>query len=240
VTAKKDFEQVVERVPTHVYARLRVVEASLQGGEVADLLTAGEHLRIVLATDPTSAEARTYLARLHILQEDYAAARRVLDEVLHDHPAYAPALLERMLVARGDGAYEQAAQHSRRLLALDPHQRTALYFLWMDAARTGEPSAESLLQRFRDQEKAAQRLDWLKMQMTGHAVCDNRFDPALRHEAGVITLRLGRRQEALAWFERALIENPNHKATHQALADYYERGGQPAVARRHRLLAGEL
>jgi hypothetical protein len=59
-------------------------------------------------------------------------------------------------------------------------------------------------------------------------------DPALRCEAGLIALRLGRAEEGLLWWTRALIEDLNHRPTHRALADCYERAGQPDLARRHR------
>jgi Tfp pilus assembly protein PilF len=59
-------------------------------------------------------------------------------------------------------------------------------------------------------------------------------DPALRYEAGMIFLRNGFTQDGLHWLNTALDVDPNHRPTHQALADYFERTGDEARARHHR------
>ena len=65
----------------------------------------------------------------------------------------------------------------------------------------------------------------------------NRHDPAPRLEAGRILLRLGKAPEGLRLLRTALLEDPRHRPTHQALADYYERAGNRERAARHRRLA---
>ena len=59
-------------------------------------------------------------------------------------------------------------------------------------------------------------------------------DPALRYEAGMIFLRNGFTQDGLHWLSTALDVDPNHRPTHQALADHFERTGEQARARHHR------
>jgi len=59
-------------------------------------------------------------------------------------------------------------------------------------------------------------------------------DAALRYEIGMIFMRRGQTQEALRWLSGALQEDPRHRPTHAALADYFQRTGQPGPAARHR------
>lgn len=56
----------------------------------------------------------------------------------------------------------------------------------------------------------------------------------MRYEAGMIFLRNGFTQDGLRWLYTALDADPNHRPTHQALADYFERTGEEAQARHHR------
>src|SRR5437899_3870696 len=59
-------------------------------------------------------------------------------------------------------------------------------------------------------------------------------EPAPRNEAGLICLRNGQEQEGVRWLLSALVEDPAHRPTHQALAEYYERVGQAQKAAYHR------
>src|SRR5205823_3225847 len=59
-------------------------------------------------------------------------------------------------------------------------------------------------------------------------------DPALYMEVGVLCLRAGQDAEGLHWLNEALEEDPHHEPTHRALADYFDKHGNPALAARHR------
>ncbi|HZY90544.1 MAG TPA: hypothetical protein VFE78_37325, partial [Gemmataceae bacterium] len=63
-------------------------------------------------------------------------------------------------------------------------------------------------------------------------------DAALHCEAGVISLRMGSVTEGVRWLKSALKENPRYGPAHEALALFYERTGDRALAGRHRALAG--
>jgi Tfp pilus assembly protein PilF len=51
---------------------------------------------------------------------------------------------------------------------------------------------------------------------------------------GMIFLRNGREKDGVAWLQTALQVDPSHAATHQALADYFERKGMKSEAAEHR------
>jgi Tfp pilus assembly protein PilF len=64
-----------------------------------------------------------------------------------------------------------------------------------------------------------------------------RHDPDIRSAIGRIFLRSGEEREGLAWLKTVLRLHPRHAPTHQALADYYEKRRQLALAEHHRSLA---
>jgi predicted Zn-dependent protease len=64
-------------------------------------------------------------------------------------------------------------------------------------------------------------------------------NPMYRDTRGAIYLRMGRWKEALAEFEAALPAMPESPSLHAALAEVYERLGDPAMAAEHRRLAAK-
>jgi tetratricopeptide (TPR) repeat protein len=62
-------------------------------------------------------------------------------------------------------------------------------------------------------------------------------DPAPRVEAGRICLRNGQVNEGLRWLSGALEIAPDHKPTHEALAEYYAASGDVERAKFHRARA---
>ena len=62
-------------------------------------------------------------------------------------------------------------------------------------------------------------------------------DPAPRLEAGRICLRNGQVSEGLRWLSGVLDLVPDHKPTHQVLADHFESVGDTTLAEHHRARA---
>jgi Tfp pilus assembly protein PilF len=56
----------------------------------------------------------------------------------------------------------------------------------------------------------------------------------LRHEIGALFLRNGFTEDGLSWLRTALEQDPAYRPAHQALAEHYQRTGQPDKAERHR------
>ena len=64
-------------------------------------------------------------------------------------------------------------------------------------------------------------------------------DVSLRYEAGTTLVRLGQDGQAIRWFVSALMLQPRHQPTRQALAGCIQRLGDPKLADAYRpLLAG--
>ena len=69
---------------------------------------------------------------------------------------------------------------------------------------------------------------------------DSRQQPgnrALQVQAAETLLAVGKADEGLALLQRVLDREPTHAGAHRALADYYDKQGQPDRAKQHRRLA---
>ena len=66
------------------------------------------------------------------------------------------------------------------------------------------------------------------------------FDAGLRSRIGVLFLKNGQIDDAMHWFAGALSIDNRHQATHEALANYYERTGDQEKARKHRRILAEI
>ena len=64
-------------------------------------------------------------------------------------------------------------------------------------------------------------------------------DADLRLRIAQLFLRYGE-EEGLRWLLLNLQQHPNHRPSHLALADYYDKQGQPASAAEHRRQAGSV
>ena len=62
-------------------------------------------------------------------------------------------------------------------------------------------------------------------------------DPALHCELGQLLLDLGRTDIGLNWLRSALEQDPRYRPAHAALAEYFQRQGDPEKAAYHRWLA---
>jgi Flp pilus assembly protein TadD len=160
-------------------------------------------------------------------------ARRILLELLAEKPSDNAVLRELGKAAMDEQDFTEAEKWLRRARDVDPYDHETLYPLARCLfRRKKKEEAEKLFAR-------AKRLeaDWNRLLSLNQKVGKAGRDPALRLEAGKICLRNGQPQEALRWFSGALQIDPNHKATHQALAAYYQKVGKPELAAQHRRLA---
>jgi predicted Zn-dependent protease len=229
--AQADYRRALELDPQHDRARLSIAERSLDSGKIHEALV---HYEALCKKGGASPEARLGLARCQVALGKLDEARRLLDALLRTEPKYAPALVERGRVDMQTGRLAEAEASLRRALSLRPHDRQANY-LFLVCLRQGgrEAEAKALQVRLRQLQDAQDRLQrLLAMMLAKPAGAD------VRSEAGVLLFRLGETEQGVRWLHSALKEDPRHKATHRALADYYEKAGQKEQAERHRRLAG--
>ncbi|MCI0641745.1 MAG: tetratricopeptide repeat protein, partial [Gemmataceae bacterium] len=92
--------------------------------------------------------------------------------------------------------------------------------------------AQRHLERFQEIEEDMKRLE-----KAFQGMVKDPADPAPRLEAGRLCLRNGQVTEGLRWLFGVLDLVPNHKATHEVLADHFDSVGDSARAKHHRARA---
>jgi tetratricopeptide (TPR) repeat protein len=159
-------------------------------------------------------------------------ARRLLDDWLSTHADDALVLAERGRQAYDEQETEAAVTWLRRALALTPYQLDANYTLYLCLNRLGRKAeAEECLARFEKIKEDKKQLVELTRRL--QAAPD---DADLRCQMAQIFLRYGE-AEGLRWLLLNVQNHPDHRPSHLALADYYEKQGQAARASAHRRAA---
>jgi tetratricopeptide (TPR) repeat protein len=230
--AAEDLRRVIERDPGRGEARWRLVLCLLDAGSYDEALPHLEHLDRQRPDDP---DVRVRLARCHSLLGRDEQARQILDAVLEGHPEHGLALRTRGQFALVDRQPAEAERWLRRAVKVWPDDYQAQWLLFRslqdqnkaDQARAQRRVAEEVKNR-------AERLG----ELTSRQLTINPLDPALHYEMGVLLLRSGHEDTAAGWLLSALRLDPNHGPAHAALADYYERRGDPGRAAEHRRRAG--
>jgi predicted Zn-dependent protease len=157
----------------------------------------------------------------------------LLDNLLSRQPRHVAALTERGRLALDEQRADEAEALVRKAVELAPFNKQALY-VWSQCLKRCDKTDEYkvCIDRLEKIRADVQRLaEVLRL------VQENPRDPAQRCEAGLIYLRNGHDQEGLRWLTSALREDARHGPTHQALADYFQRRGDPEREAFHRRLA---
>jgi tetratricopeptide (TPR) repeat protein len=225
--ALRDYQKAVELNPSFE-ARLGLARTHYRVGRPWDALLEYERLR---RERPDDAGVLLGLARCRYALGEVDEARRLLDGLLRQHPQDAAALLERGRLARHEGRLDEAETWLRQASALAPRYdceaHHLLYRCLEEEHKTEE--ARRCLDDLREREAEVLRVERLTLRASrGTPTADQRF------EIAVGLMRLGREQDAVATLVSVLEQNPQHRAAHEALADYFERTGQPGRATRHR------
>jgi tetratricopeptide (TPR) repeat protein len=225
--ALRDYEKAVELNPTFE-ARLGLARTHYRVGRPWDALLEFERLR---REEPADPDVLLGLARCRYALSEPDEARRLLDELLRLQPHNVAALLERGRLARHEGQLSEAETWLRQASALAPrHDCEAHHLLCrcLDEEHKTE-EARRCRDELREREAEVLRVERLTLRASrGTPTPDQRFEIA----AGL--MRLGRDQDAVATLVSVLEQDPQHRAAHEALADYFERTGQPGRATRHR------
>jgi Tfp pilus assembly protein PilF len=192
-----------------------------------------EHFTHVRARRGDSSSLWTGLARCHLNLGRPEEARRLLDAVLAEHPDDWTALFERARLAQETGSGEEAEAYFRRAAALKPYELGILHGLHTCLERLGKRREADEVQARVERVKS----DLARIAELTRTVVSRPGDPDPRCEVGKVLMRNGLEAEGLGWLATALRSDPWHTATHQALAEYYERTGETARAAEHRELA---
>jgi predicted Zn-dependent protease len=221
------YRHAVECAPEAREPRLRLVGVLLDAYESTEALEHLEHLRQRFPDDPV---VRRELARCWSLRGEFDAARKLLIEVLAEQPDDVKALTARGQLEVRAGRAGQAERWLRQAAERVPYEREVVYPFIQCLRKVGK-SAEAARWDKRLQEH---ELDRARLEKAAQAAAAAPRDPEPRCQAGRIMLRNGLEDEGMRWLVSALRQDPDHAPTHQALADYFEKKGQPQQAAAHR------
>jgi Tfp pilus assembly protein PilF len=126
----------------------------------------------------------------------------------------------------------EAEKWFRRAAEIMPYEKDINYGLYQCLERLGKREEAAAVRTRLNRIEA----DIAEMDRLTRLIGSRPHDPALRYEAGKVLLRNGQEAEGLRWLESALREDPQHAATHQTLAEYYEKTGDAEKAAYHRRL----
>ena len=227
--AVQSYRRAVELEPAgrQEPARLRLAKALVVTGPPEAAAEEFEALRQGRPEDP---EVLLGLARCRRQQGRLDDAGRLLDELTSRHPLEDALLGERGRLAMDVGDPAEAEGWLRKAVAKSPHDREARYNLYQCLKQQGkEKEAQKCLSIFERLDADLKRIDWLTRQMQRTP-----YDPELYHEAGILCLRNGIPEEGVRWLRLALQYDPQHRPSHQALADHYQGAGRPDLAAQHR------
>jgi predicted Zn-dependent protease len=224
------YRRVVELDPDNEEARLQLGGLLTQGHDPREAL---EHFECLRERHGEGPRVLLGMARCRRLLDQPDEACRLLEALLAQEPGHGPALAERGWLAQETDSAAAAEPFFRRAAVAMPFEKDVNYGFYQCLVALGKArEAEEVLLRLKRIEA-----DLAHLHKVTQAVSQRPHDPALRCEAGTILMRNGLETEGLRWLESALREDRWHAATHQALADHFERTGDPERAARHRSLA---
>jgi tetratricopeptide (TPR) repeat protein len=230
--AEADYRRVLELQPDNRDAQLGLAEVLTETQRYKEAADLFKRLHEGRKDDPLPALG---LARCRFNLGEIEEAEKLLDALLDRRQKPGDALLaERARIALALGQPEKGEALSRKALAANPHNQLAAYQLAIALSQLGKTrEAKEQTDRNKRTEKAVERLGELLPQ-----VVKSPEDAKPRYEVGVVFAHLGQDDEAVRWWKGAVREKPDYAPAHRALADYYEKAGQKALAEQHRKLAG--
>jgi tetratricopeptide (TPR) repeat protein len=210
-------------------------------------------LAVLLLTEKDTKGARIQFQRLHRHRPDdpqvllglakcwrilgqLDRARPLLRRLVAREPTDAAVFAELGQLALAESHLAEAERWLRRSLQGNPNDYPTNYALFRCLQRQGKTEEAAKYQARSNQ--IARDFDRCQDILLQH-LSKKPHDASLRSEMGVILIRRGQERAGVGWLQSALLEDPGHKPSHQALADYYQRQGQVDLAQKHRWLAAK-
>jgi tetratricopeptide (TPR) repeat protein len=229
--AIEDYRRAVALDPGRRDARLRLGGLLLEASVPREAL---EHFERLAAEQPDDPAVLLGLARCRRAVGEPERALPLLEKLLAERPRDAGALCERGRLEIDAHRPAEAETWLRKAVEAAPYEEETVYNLMLCLQDQGKRDEAAKWRARLD----AIGADLQRLSAVVRQIPDAPHDADLRRRAGEILLRNGHEEEGLRWLNSALEQDPGHRATHQALADYYEQRGQDEEAARHRKLAG--
>lgn len=228
--AIRDGRLALETWPTAFQPRWVVASALQHEGKIREAI---KEFQTLASAYPGRPEGLAGLALCRAELHQFDEAAKLYDLVLAKHPTFLTALIERGRVALRQGKAAEAEPFLRRALAVNDKDFDA-----------NDTLVKVLEKQEKTEEATAQRQHLNDLQVARGLVERERiaFQSGENSLEGTLAiaeklLRVGRDDEAILWYLSALQRDPTHPQTRLALADYYERDGEPHRAAYQRKLA---
>lgn len=226
--AQPTAEQLVADFPKYDKARLYLAGLLFDTNQYEQAVP---HYQLLHRRRPDDLEPLLHLASALVNLERIEEARPLFLELQAKHTDSSQALLEIGRFAIQEDRPEDAEPLLRRAAELTPYDHEIHLDLATALERLGRSEeSRTHLERFEQIEADMKLLD-----AAFQAMVKAPSDPEPRLQAGRICLRNGQVTEGLRWLSGVLDLVPDHQATHEALADYYESQGEKALAKQHRV-----
>ena len=225
--ALHDYEKAIELLPSFE-AQLGLAGTLYRVGRPWEAMRTYERLRPLQPANPALLLG---LARCRYSLHEVDEAQRLLDELLEQNPNHAAALLERGRLALHAEQLAEAEQWLRRAASASPRYDVEAHRVLCRCLESAHKSAEARQCHDELQATEAEVIDVERRMMRANR---EPRDVALRYEIAIQLMRLGREQDGVAALYFVLEQQPRHGPAREALADYFERMGQPGRAARHR------
>jgi tetratricopeptide (TPR) repeat protein len=229
--AEKDSRRAVELAPSSAEARVTLAGVLNRTGHTRESIY---HYEFAQRTWPGDPAVLLGLARAYADAAELNEAQRILDELLAGHPEHADALVERGRLALRQAQAAEAEPFLARAVRTAPWHRDGQQLRCLALKELGQSEAVTLCEARLAELKVEDGLGG-RLKLRAH---DHPDDAAVRWELWEWSLRNGQEREGLAWLFELIRLEPRHPKGQTALADYFERAGQPKRAALHRTLAG--
>jgi tetratricopeptide (TPR) repeat protein len=224
--ARADYLRVLELRPDYPRALLGVGLIALTNR--GDYAEAEAYLGRYLALDPGHAEARVGLALCQYGRGDLAGAREGALGVLGENPRHAGAALLLGKIEAEAGRDEEAVRWLKVAEAGGADPQGVSYQLAQVLRKAGRAAeADAYERRFTELRDARRGLEAATRAAEREPGSADR-----QYEVGRLHLLVGEHDQAAQWFTKALKQDPAHRPSHAALADYYARQADPQAAAR--------
>jgi tetratricopeptide (TPR) repeat protein len=231
--ALPDYQRVVELDPERTEVRRLLALCYLEAGRFDE---AAAHLNLLRREQPDDPELSTRLARCQSKLGRFTAARQTLAQVLSKHPNYGMALRVRGSLALLEQHPAEAETWLCRAVAALPYDYETNWAYYRCLHERGKKTlARAQLGVAEDIKKRLERLEKIKT----HDMSQRPHDPLLHAELGALLLNLGYPEVGRDWLLSALRLDPNCRAAHKALADFYAGRKEEDKAAYHRAKAAE-
>jgi predicted Zn-dependent protease len=232
----EDYRRVLVLDPSRKQTRWQLIECLMILGTYDEAV---EHLELYARDQPDNPEVISRLARCYNVLNRKEEARQLLDHILAKYPDDGQCLRIRGQIALTDPRDPQAAEAEawiRRASAVLADDYQTQWLLFEVFRRQGK--AAEAKEQHQKAEAVKDRMERLG-ELRSRKLAEQPFDPALHYEMGILLIQTGHPDIGERWLYTALGLDPNHKPSHAALADYYDRIGDKARAEEHRRRANQ-